>query len=147
MMLIDHYLNAVRMYLAPGQPHDDIVNELRENLLSQIEEKEAGLGRPLSEPEQETLLTGHGNPMIVAGRYGATTRNVAFGWQLIGPELTDSARPSPPRAGGARAQRAHPVGSGRRIRHLLPDQRRHLWLAVRAALPVCGQTPARSVAK
>src|SRR5260370_127137 len=33
------------------------------------------------------LLTRHGSPAVVAERYGAPRRSVAFGWQLIGPEL------------------------------------------------------------
>ena len=66
---------------------DDIINELSENLLSRMEETEAELGRPLTETEQETILREHGDPMVVASRYGATHRCVSFGRQLIGPAL------------------------------------------------------------
>ncbi|HLG59586.1 MAG TPA: hypothetical protein VI485_29885 [Vicinamibacterales bacterium] len=88
MKLLNHYLRAVRMYLPmPKGQQDDIINELSENLRSQMEEREAELGRPLSELEQEAMLLEHGNPMIVAGRYGGNQRSVSFGRQLIGPEL------------------------------------------------------------
>ena len=86
MELLEHYLKAVRIYL-PRAKQADILNELRENLRSQMEEQEAELGRPLSETEQEAILTGHGDPMLVASRYGAPQRGLAFGRQLIGPEL------------------------------------------------------------
>jgi hypothetical protein len=88
MKLLNHYLSAVRMYLPmPKRQQDDIINELSENLRSQMEEREAALGRPLTEVEQEGMLIEHGSPMIVAGRYGRNQRTVSFGWQLIGPEL------------------------------------------------------------
>jgi hypothetical protein len=74
------------MYL-PKPEQDDIVNELNDNLLSMLEDKAAELGRPLTEPEQEELLIAHGRPMAVAGRYGAAPQGVAFGVQLISPEL------------------------------------------------------------
>ncbi len=86
MTLLAQYLKTVRMYL-PARQRDDILRELEENLRSQLEEQEAALGRPLTEPEQRELLLAHGNPMIVAGRYGAEQRTVTFGRQLIGPEL------------------------------------------------------------
>lgn len=74
------------MYL-PGEQRDDIIRELEENLRSQIDEREADLGRSLTEPEQEAVLLAHGNPIDVAGRYGVRHRSVAFGRQLIGPEM------------------------------------------------------------
>jgi hypothetical protein len=87
MTLLKHYVNAVRMYLPKGPQQDDILSELSEHLQSKMDEGEERLGRPLTEVEQEALLTQHGNPMIVAERYGAPRRSVSFGWQLIGPEL------------------------------------------------------------
>jgi hypothetical protein len=87
MKLLDHYLRAVRMYLPRGPQQDDIIKELSANLLAELEEHEYELGRPLSEPEQEAILTAHGHPMAVAARYGAVQRGVAFGWQLISPEV------------------------------------------------------------
>ena len=86
MELLDHYLKAVKIYL-PRNNQEDILRELRENLRSQIEEKEAEVGRPLNETEQEAILTEHGDPMLVASRYGAPQRGLSFGRQLIGPEL------------------------------------------------------------
>ncbi|MBN2321982.1 MAG: hypothetical protein JXR49_23095 [Acidobacteria bacterium] len=86
MKLLEKYLKSVRMYL-PREQTEDIINELSENLLSKMEDKEAELGRSLTELEQEAILREHGEPMVVAGRYGASHRCVAFGRQLIGPAL------------------------------------------------------------
>jgi hypothetical protein len=86
MGLLNSYLKAVRMYLPKAQ-REDIIQELSENLLSQIEEKEAALGRPLTEDEEEAILLKHGDPLSVASRYGSATRGVSFGVQLIGPEI------------------------------------------------------------
>ena len=87
MTLLKHYVNAVRMYLPKGPYQEDILSELSEHLQSMIDEHEEARGRPLTEVEQEALLTRYGNPAIVAERYGAPRRSVAFGRQLIGPEL------------------------------------------------------------
>ena len=87
MALLDQYVNAVRMYLRTGRQQEDILSELSEHLQSRLDEEEDALGRPLTDLEQEAILTRHGNPATVAERYGAPRRSVAFGWQLIGPEL------------------------------------------------------------
>ena len=79
MDLIDRYLASVRLFL-PYDQRDDIAAELRDLLMSQREEKEAALGRPLSRREQEALLHDFGHPLIVAGRYRRPQ-------SLIGPEL------------------------------------------------------------
>jgi hypothetical protein len=79
MTLIDRYLNAIRWQL-PESGRDDIVEELRDTLLSSIEEKEAALGRKLSDAEVEETLHAYGHPMRVAARY--RTRQ-----HLIGPEI------------------------------------------------------------
>jgi len=50
MEMIDRYLQAVKFALSPAQ-RDDIIKELRDSILSQVEEKEATLGRPLNEDE------------------------------------------------------------------------------------------------
>lgn len=55
MELIDRYLQAVGFWL-PRKQRQDILAELAEDLQSQIEEKEAGLNRKLSEAELESLL-------------------------------------------------------------------------------------------
>lgn len=86
MPLIDHYLRAVRLYL-PKRDRDDIISELSEHLDSTMEERAAALGRPLTDVEQEEVLVEHGNPVVVAARYGATNMGVSFGRQLIGPEV------------------------------------------------------------
>jgi uncharacterized membrane protein len=68
MELIERYLQAVKFAL-PQEQREDIIKELRDNLLSQIEEKEAELGHPLSEDEQVELLKKLGSPMRLASRY------------------------------------------------------------------------------
>jgi hypothetical protein len=79
MKLLDKYLHAVK-FLLPSRNQDDIIRELSENLLSQMEDRESELGRPLTEDEQAEILRRHGHPMIVAGSYRPHQR-------LIGPVL------------------------------------------------------------
>lgn len=86
MELIDRYLKAVGSYL-PAAQRDDITRELSENIRSEIEDKEAELGRPLTEAQQETILKKQGHPLLVAGRYRQDQRSVAFGRQWIGPVI------------------------------------------------------------
>jgi hypothetical protein len=87
MTLLDHYLRAVRIYLPAAPEKDDILTELAEHLRAKLEERAAELRRPLTEPEQEAVLAEHGNPSVVAGRYGAGNHGVSFGVQIIGPEM------------------------------------------------------------
>ncbi len=68
MELLDRYLFAVKKHL-PWQRQDDILAELRANLESQLEEKEAALGRPLTRGEWEDWLRELGHPIQVAARY------------------------------------------------------------------------------
>ena len=68
MELIDRYLNAVRFWL-PRATEDDIIAELREDLRSQTEDRETGLGRALNEDELAALLKQRGHPMSVASHY------------------------------------------------------------------------------
>src|SRR5215469_18237303 len=68
MELIDRYLQAGKGML-PRKQQDDVVRELNDEILSRVEEKEAALGRPLTEDEQVTLLKQMGHPMLVASRY------------------------------------------------------------------------------
>jgi hypothetical protein len=68
MELLDRYLQAVKKHL-PWQRQDDIIAELRANLESQLEDKEAELGRPLNTGEAQAWLKQMGPPMQVAGRY------------------------------------------------------------------------------
>lgn len=86
MEMLDRYLKAVQSCLPEAQ-REDIVNELRENLRSQIEDKEAALGRPMNDAEMEAILKQHGHPLVVAGHYRQDQRSVAFGRQWIGPVL------------------------------------------------------------
>jgi hypothetical protein len=81
MDLVDRYLQAVKPLLPRGQ-QADIVRELSENILSQMEDKEAELGRPLNESEQVAVLKQHGKPLLVASRYRSAPMQ-----QLIGPEI------------------------------------------------------------
>jgi hypothetical protein len=86
MNLLNRYLQAVGQYL-PSARRADIVAELRANILSQMEDAEEGLNRPLTEDEQADLLRRVGNPSIIAGRYNEHNFGLSFGRQLIGPVL------------------------------------------------------------
>jgi hypothetical protein len=79
MDLIERYLAVVGCDL-PQRHRADITAELRDVLQSQVEEREAALGRPLKRDEVEDLLEAFGHPLVVAGRY----RSVQ---QLIGPQV------------------------------------------------------------
>jgi hypothetical protein len=68
MELIERYLQAVKFAL-PRTQQEDIVRELRDSILSQIEEKESALGRPLTDDEQVEMLKKLGSPMHLASRY------------------------------------------------------------------------------
>ncbi|HKW62180.1 MAG TPA: hypothetical protein VJN89_06515 [Candidatus Acidoferrum sp.] len=79
MELLERYLRAVKIFL-PRREQDDILRELSENILSQMEDKAAELGRPLNESEQAAILKQHGHPFVVASRF----RNTPVQY-LIGP--------------------------------------------------------------
>ena len=68
MELVDRYLNAVKFWL-PRAQQDDIITELSEDVRSQIEEREAELGRKLNEAEVGGILKQLGRPLLVANRY------------------------------------------------------------------------------
>lgn len=68
MELIDRYMQAIRFWLPKDQKRD-IIQELSEDLLSQIEEKESALGRKLSENEVAEILKQRGRPTVIAGHY------------------------------------------------------------------------------
>jgi len=68
MDLIDRYLKAVSLLLPKAQ-REDIVAELRDTILTRVEDKEATLGRPLNDAEIEAELHAIGHPLEVAGRY------------------------------------------------------------------------------
>lgn len=68
MELLDRYLFAVGRYL-PKERRDDILAEMRVNILALVEDREQDLGRPLNLEEEEAVLKQHGHPMLVAARY------------------------------------------------------------------------------
>ena len=80
MSLIERYLAAVAAQLNPDQ-REDVVAELRDDLMSRIEAREAELGRSLTDDETEAVLRELGHPLAVAARYGSGPQH------LIGPEL------------------------------------------------------------
>jgi hypothetical protein len=79
MQLLDRYLQAVKKHLPAGR-QDDIAAELSANLLAEVDEQEAALGRPLTLEEEEVVLRRHGHPLWVAARYRPQR-------SLIGPGL------------------------------------------------------------
>jgi hypothetical protein len=68
MELLNRYLHAVRFWL-PKPQQEDIIAELGEDLRSQVEDREAALGRPLDEDGVAAILRQRGHPMLVAGGY------------------------------------------------------------------------------
>jgi hypothetical protein len=80
MDLVNEYLRAVAALLPKAQ-RDDIIAELRDTILSQIEEREAELGRPLTDDEVEALLREVGHPVVIAARYSDGPQHV------VGPTL------------------------------------------------------------
>ena len=79
MQLLDRYLQAVGTHL-PQKKRDDILRELRANILEGVEDREAELGRPLTIEEEEAVLKQYGNPVVVGTRYWPKQ-------YLIGPSL------------------------------------------------------------
>ncbi len=68
MELLERYLQAVGKHL-PANGREDMLAELRANLLAEIEEREEAAGRPLTDAEVGAVLEGHGMPVMVATRY------------------------------------------------------------------------------
>lgn len=68
MDLLNRYLQAVKFWL-PGSQQDDIAAELSEDIRSQIEEREAALGRKLNDDDLEQILKQRGRPLLVAEKY------------------------------------------------------------------------------
>jgi len=79
MDLVERYLAAIERGL-PSAQAADIKAELRDVLLSRIEEQEERLGRPLAREELEALLVEFGHPLVVSARY----RKIQH---LIGPKV------------------------------------------------------------
>jgi hypothetical protein len=78
--LLDRYLDAVEKALPSDVAKADVVAEIRDELESQIESREAESGRPLTEDEEVPILRTYGHPRVVAARYGRVQ-------YLIGPDL------------------------------------------------------------
>jgi hypothetical protein len=78
--LVDRYIQAVRFWLPKSRRQEELLSELGEDLRSQIDEKEAELGRPLDKAEVSEILKRCGAPMVVASRLGPKRH-------LIGPGL------------------------------------------------------------
>lgn len=80
MDLVERYLNAVAAQL-PKAVREDIVAELRDEIMGRLEAMEARLGRPATDEEVEGLLRDVGHPLSVAARYRPGPQ------ALIGPTL------------------------------------------------------------
>jgi hypothetical protein len=80
MDLVERYLKALAAQL-PKDNRDDIVAELRDEIMGRLEALEARLGRAPSDDEVEALLRDVGHPLTVAARYRSGPQ------ALIGPEL------------------------------------------------------------
>jgi hypothetical protein len=68
MERVESYLKRVASAL-PRAGRDDIVEELREALLSRIEERERATGRQLTDEEVASVLRAFGHPLAIAGGY------------------------------------------------------------------------------
>lgn len=80
MTLIDRYLAAVAAQL-PAAGRDDVIAELRDDIMSRVEAREESLGRALTDDEVEAILREVGHPLSVAARFGSGPQH------LVGPEL------------------------------------------------------------
>jgi hypothetical protein len=79
MQYFDRYVWWLRLLL-PREQRDDIIRELTEEYRSQIGEREAALGRPLTGAEHADIIAGFGHPLRMAARYRQPQH-------LIGPLL------------------------------------------------------------
>jgi hypothetical protein len=79
MELLGRYIQAVKGLL-PRAQRDDIALEISDTLRSEMEDKEAELGRSLNRDEESAILKAYGHPRLVASRYGRLQ-------YLIGPTL------------------------------------------------------------
>jgi hypothetical protein len=80
MELVNEYLRAVAALL-PAEQCDDIVAELRDTILSRVEERERESGQRLDDDGIEALLREIGHPLVVAARYREGPQH------LVGPAL------------------------------------------------------------
>jgi hypothetical protein len=77
--VVEHYLLQLKSLL-PRAQRDDISAEIRESVVSAIEDRERELGRKLDDAETSDILKTYGHPIAVAGRYLPMQ-------QLIGPRV------------------------------------------------------------
>ncbi|MGN6818513.1 MAG: hypothetical protein ACTHJR_07565 [Sphingomonas sp.] len=68
MDLIDRYLAAIARRL-PADKAEDIIAEIRDDLLTRQEAREEALDRPLDKSEVAALVKDMGHPLIIASRY------------------------------------------------------------------------------
>jgi len=80
MNMLSRYLYAVYNDLPKQSAREDIIAEIGESLQSQIDEREAQLGRPLTDDEEAAIIKAYGHPRLVASRYDAVP-------YLIGPDF------------------------------------------------------------
>jgi len=80
MTLKERYLKAVAAQLS-RDARDDIIAELDDAIMTRMEAREAELGRPLTEADEEAVLRETGHPLNVAAQYGSGPLHV------VGPEI------------------------------------------------------------
>lgn len=80
MTPLDRYLKCVARYVPPDQCND-ILCELRANLLAEFEEHQ------IAPSEQAAFLKRYGSPLVIAARYRNDERRLVIGRELIGPAL------------------------------------------------------------
>lgn len=80
MDMLSRYLYAVYQDLPKKSAREDIIAEIADDLQSQIDEREAAVGRPLTDDEEAAIIKAYGHPRLVAGRYEAVP-------YLIGPDF------------------------------------------------------------
>jgi hypothetical protein len=68
MDLLERYLQAVGQYL-DLDTKEDMLAELRANLMGDMDARADQLGRSLTESEIAAILQAHGRPVLVAARY------------------------------------------------------------------------------
>jgi hypothetical protein len=79
MQLLDRYLQSVANFL-PAKNREDVLAELRANLIAQFESREEATGRPITEDEEADILRKHGPPMVVASRYFPQQHLIGPAW-------------------------------------------------------------------
>jgi hypothetical protein len=68
MELIDRYLHAVEFWL-PVNQRADVIDELSDDLRSEVDERRAAPGATVSDDTIAAMLKERGHPMLVAARY------------------------------------------------------------------------------